>query len=112
MTPFKTALISALAVTGVLFAAGAVIAQSPELPEGPGKTIILESCSACHGVDVITAQRRSPEEWAQVVDRMVGNGASLSDAQYKAVVAYLGTSLGTTPAAGSAAAGAAPAAGH
>jgi mono/diheme cytochrome c family protein len=91
LTPFRTALISAFAVAGVLLTAGAVIAQSSELPEGPGKAIILENCTACHGVEQITAQKRSPEEWGQVVDRMVGNGAALNDEQYKTVVSYLGT---------------------
>jgi mono/diheme cytochrome c family protein len=91
MTPFRAALISTVAVASVLLTAGAVIAQSSELPEGPGKAIILENCTACHGVEQITAQKRSPEEWGQVVDRMVGNGAALNDEQYKTVVSYLGT---------------------
>lgn len=102
MTPFKVALIAAAAVTGGLLTAGAVIAQPSDLPEGPGKAIVLDSCTACHGVDLITAQRRSPDEWGQVVDRMVGNGAVLTDAQYKTVVTYLSTSL-ATPAAAAAA---------
>jgi cytochrome c5 len=92
MTPFKVALIAA-AVTGGLLTAGAVIAQPSDLPEGPGKDIVLNSCTACHGIDLILSQRRTPDEWGQVVDRMVGNGASLSDDQYKAVVTYLSTSL-------------------
>jgi cytochrome c5 len=93
MTPFKVALIAAAAVTGGLLTASAVIAQSSDLPEGPGKDIVLNSCTACHGADVIVAQRRTPDEWGQVVDRMVGNGASLSDEQYKTVVTYLQKNL-------------------
>ena len=99
MTPFKVALIAAAAVAGGLLTAGAVIAQPSDLPEGPGKDIVASSCSACHGIDLIVAQRRTPDEWGQVVDRMVGNGASLSDDQYKAVVSYLQKNLAPLPAA-------------
>lgn len=98
MTPFKVALIAAAAVTGALLTAGAVTAQATDLPDAPGKEIVQGSCTACHGADLIYGQRRSPEEWGQVVDRMVGNGASLSDAEYKTVMTYLSTNLSTAPA--------------
>jgi cytochrome c5 len=97
MTPFKVALIAAAAVTGGFLTAGAVVAQSSDLPDAPGKDIVINSCTACHGIDVMT--RRSPDEWGQVVDRMIGNGASLTDDQYKTVVAYLSTNLAPLPAA-------------
>ncbi len=113
MTSFRVALIAAAAVTGGLLATSTVIAQVTQLPEGPGKQVIENSCTACHGVDVILAQPRSADEWGQVVDRMVGNGASLSDEQYKTVVTYLGANLTpaavAAPAAGAPAAAAAPA---
>ena len=101
MNPFKVALIAAAAVTGVILTAGAVIAQPSALPDGPGKDIIESTCTACHGADLIYGQLRTPAEWGQVVDRMVGNGASLTDDQYKTVITYLSTKL-ATPAAGAA----------
>lgn len=101
MNPFKVALIAAAAVTGGILTTGAVIAQPSELPAGPGKEIIESTCTACHGADLIYGQLRSPEEWGQVVDRMVGNGASLTDDQYKTVITYLSTKL-AKPAAGAA----------
>ncbi len=97
MTPFKATLIAAAVAAGLL-TAGAVIAQPSDLPEGPGKDAVLNNCTACHGIDLIVVQPRTPDEWGQVVDRMVGNGASLSDDQYKTVLTYLQTNLGT-PAA-------------
>jgi mono/diheme cytochrome c family protein len=85
----------ALGVLGgsILFALGAS-AQSSELPDGPGKALASENCSACHGLELVTAQRRSPEEWEQVVNRMIANGDTLTEDQYNEVVAYLGTYLG------------------
>ncbi|MDO6415183.1 hypothetical protein Q4F19_12395 [Sphingomonas sp. BIUV-7] len=102
MQSFRT-LIAAVAVFGAL-AASAVIAEGVDLPEAPGKAQVKESCAGCHGVDVIVAQRRSPDEWSQVVSRMVGNGASLTDDQYKAVVAYLSKNLARPESAPTAAA--------
>ena len=99
-----------LGIVGVgaaLFPLRAVDAQSTELPEGPGRAVLLENCTACHGAEQITAQRRSSDEWEQVVNRMIGNGASLTDDQYKEVVAYLGTYLGKAAASGAAPASAA-----
>ena len=79
----------------VLFAAGGVSAQSADLPEGPGKAFATENCSGCHGLELVTAQRRSSEEWEQVVNRMIANGDTLTEEQYKELVDYLGTHLGT-----------------
>ena len=93
----RTVLISAAAILGGLIATE-VAAGDVDLPDAPGKQQVIESCTQCHGVDVI-AQRRSPDEWLQVVSLMVGNGASLTDDQYKTVVSYLSTNLALSPAA-------------
>lgn len=100
---------------GTFVALSPANAQSADLPEGPGKALVQESCTTCHGADLVTAQRRSPDEWTEVVNRMVGNGAELTEEQNKAVLAYLGTYLGKgsgTAAAASPAADASHAGAH
>lgn len=87
------ALTLVLAGVGIVGALSAASAQST-LPDGPGKEVVEQNCTACHGLEVITAQRRTPDGWAEIVNTMVGNGASLTDDQYKQVVAYLQTHLG------------------
>ena len=82
----------------LFFASGGARAQSTELPEGPGKAIVQQSCTTCHGSELITAQRRSADGWDEVVNRMLANGATLTDDEHKAVVAYLATHVGTVPA--------------
>jgi mono/diheme cytochrome c family protein len=89
----------ALLSASSLFTLGGANAQSADLPDGPGKAAVLENCSACHALELITSKRRSSDEWAQIVNRMISNGAPMSEDQYKEVVAYLGTHLGTAPAA-------------
>ena len=80
---------------------GAVIAltvatgtHAQELPEGQGKALVQSACTQCHGIDVIVRQPRSREDWMDVVSRMVGNGAQLSDEDYNQVIQYLAMYLG------------------
>ena len=64
-------------------------AQAQGFPEGPGKAVLQTACLQCHGADVLTSQLRSREGWTEVVSRMVGSGAQLSDDQYQLVIEYL-----------------------
>ena len=71
----------------------AVLANGVEvLPEASGKRQVVAVCTQCHGIDLL-AQRRSPDEWSQVVSQMVGNGAKMTDEQFETIVAYLSTNM-------------------
>ena len=97
--------VAALPVRGAL-------AQDEGPVEAPGKAELVGACTGCHGTDQIIAQHRAPEEWADVVTRMEGFGASVSAAQKTQILAYLDTNYGkgdAAPAAPPAAAPAAPA---
>jgi len=69
-------------------------ALAQELPDGTGKALVQSACTQCHGIDVIVRQPRTRDEWTDVVSRMVGNGAQLSDEDYNQVIQYLATYLG------------------
>ena len=84
-------LVAVATIGGLTARAG--VAQNPELPEAPGKAQTLTACTQCHGVDVLLAQKRTHDEWLEVVSRMVGNGASLTDQEYETVVSYLSKNL-------------------
>jgi mono/diheme cytochrome c family protein len=70
-------------------------AQATELPDAPGRQQVIEACSQCHSIDLL-AQRRSADDWSQVLSQMVGHGAQMTDAQFEAILAYLSTNM--TPA--------------
>lgn len=89
---FRAILVSIFAVSGAM-AGATVISQGLSLPEAAGKQQIVDSCTRCHGVDVIVAQPRSSDEWAEVVSVMIGHGAALTDAEYDSVVSYLSSNL-------------------
>ena len=91
--------LQAILIAGALSASalvplGIASAQSSGLPEGPGKVFAQQNCSGCHSIDLVTAQRRTPDEWEEILNRMIANGDSLSDEQYDEVLGYLGTYLG------------------
>jgi mono/diheme cytochrome c family protein len=75
-------------------AASAAGAQVPDLPDGPGKALVLSHCVDCHGVDQIAAKRQDEAAWRGTVGRMVGYGAALTPAESEAVVKYLAASFG------------------
>jgi mono/diheme cytochrome c family protein len=89
---YRFALVSAAAIFALAtLTEGA--AEEQKLPEAPGKALVTESCMQCHGVDVILARRRTPDEWSQTVSQMIGYGASLTDDQFQGVIAYLSNNL-------------------
>jgi competence protein ComEA len=71
-------------------------ADSESLPDAPGKSVIIRACLPCHNVKVTTAKRGtgSAEEWTQVVDKMISQGAELSDDDIDLTIKYLTTYYG------------------
>ena len=59
------------------------------LPDGPGKKIVLNTCTQCHDLKRIRLGRRSPEEWEETLFSMLNEGAQLSDDEFATVHAYL-----------------------
>ncbi|MDP3427944.1 MAG: hypothetical protein Q8S17_11290 [Humidesulfovibrio sp.] len=55
--------------------------------------LTAQRCSACHSTARICDRlgSRSPAVWQQTVQRMVSNGAVLSEAEARTVAEYLGT---------------------
>ena len=49
--------------------------------------------SGCHGLDVVTTQRMTEEEWTGVVRNMVARGATASEADVQAIIEYLAKTL-------------------
>lgn len=70
------------------------LAQNDKLPDGPGKAQLIKACTRCHTQDLVTAQRRTPEEWSEVMTRMVELGTAISDDEQTAILAYLNAHYG------------------
>lgn len=76
-------------------------AQAPSdgLPDDPAKAVVLNTCTACHEIGVITVKPRPPEEWDKLIGQMIDRGASLTPDEKTQVRGYLVKYLGTPSAA-------------
>jgi len=71
-----------------------------DLPEGKGKSIVGTVCQQCHGLEAITSSHRTLEEWKDVVNEMVSNGAPLQDDEIDTVAQYLAKNFRPANASG------------
>ena len=85
-----------IAAAGLLFALPAV-AQS-ELPDGPGKEVVVKVCGNCHDYSVFTQDHNTRDRWDAIVQDMVSRGAEGTDAELDQVVSYLTAHFGPPPA--------------
>jgi cytochrome c5 len=68
--------------------------QHGPVPDGPGREILLNTCTLCHDLKRIRLGRRSTEEWEETLISMLNEGAPLSDESFVRVHAYLSRNFG------------------
>ena len=61
------------------------------LPDGKGKAEFVHNCTACHGADMVTAVKKTPENWRKSVDEMAARGTDGTKEDLDNVVLYLDT---------------------
>jgi glucose dehydrogenase len=77
-------------LAGVLSLGGfSQVAAQAVPPEGPGRDETVRACSQCHAFGMATAKRYSPDEWRQVIRRMVGLGAPIAGQELPVIENYL-----------------------
>ena len=65
------------------------------LPPGGARALVDKTCGAgCHDIEVVTSQRMNAADWNAVVQNMVARGAQASEGDVRAIVDYLGKTLG------------------
>ena len=64
------------------------------VPDGPGKQILLNTCTMCHNLQRIKNGRRSAEEWEETLLAMLNEGAPVSDEEFPVIHAYLSKNYG------------------
>jgi cytochrome c5 len=72
----------------------ASVRADEELPDGPGKDIVLKVCTPCHGTAEFTAKKNTRMEWDEEIDKMAARGAKASDDEFDAIVTYLAKYFG------------------
>jgi len=88
------------------FAAGACVALmliagngSSVFPAAPERDLVARACTACHAPELVVAKRHTPEEWDDIIAKMVDRGAQANDAEQQQILAYLVRFFGPTNAA-------------
>ena len=79
---------------GFIFVGAATLKAQGPMPDGPGKEVIQEACTVCHELSMITETRRSPVDWGNTVDDMIGRGAPLMEGERALVLQYLAKNFG------------------
>ncbi|HLJ48117.1 MAG TPA: helix-hairpin-helix domain-containing protein [Bryobacteraceae bacterium] len=68
--------------------------QAQDLPDAPGKAVVVKLCSGCHGLATVIGLRRTKTGWEKTVDDMAQRGAKGTDEEFDTAVAYLSRYLG------------------
>lgn len=79
--------------------------QDVQLPDGDGKKVLTNSCTACHGLDGVVRLHMDKGGWEGLVSSMISNGAQVDTKDYPVLIDYLVKNFGPEkPAGGDAAA--------
>jgi competence protein ComEA len=63
--------------------------DKPQLPDAPGKEVVMKVCNACHGAEIVLGHPHSEDGWNEIIADMVQRGAQGSDEELDEVVRYL-----------------------
>ena len=66
-------------------------APGDELPDGPGKKVLLRACTTCHDLDEVTKFKGyyTRAQWKDIVVTMEEYGATLDEGEVEALSDYL-----------------------
>lgn len=67
--------------------AGSVMAQ--QLPNAPGKDVVVKLCSGCHESTIVMTADLSENGWPGEIQKMIGLGAQGTNDEFKEVLDYL-----------------------
>ncbi len=54
-----------------------------------GKTLLETRCTVCHSLDRVQSKSGSADDWKSTVDKMIQNGAKISEEEAIVLVKYL-----------------------
>jgi cytochrome c5 len=93
MAVVQSAAVKRAVVIVSLFALASTLLPAQALPDGPGKDEFQKICSSCHGLDLSTDQKKTRDDWAATVDKMIGYGMDATKKEIAAVIDYLATNF-------------------
>jgi len=75
-----------LAAAGLLLP---VCACAEAFPEAPERALVVRACAACHAPELVVAKHHTPEEWDDIIAKMVDRGAVANEDEQQQILNYL-----------------------
>jgi hypothetical protein len=72
---------------------------SSVFPAAPERDLVVRTCTACHAPELVIAKPHTPEEWDDIIAKMVDRGAQANDTEQQQILAYLVRFFGPSHAA-------------
>jgi mono/diheme cytochrome c family protein len=95
---FKIAAMAAMISFGATIAAVAATPEAPADAQDAAEELFVSRCSMCHEPATATTESHTDTEWREIVERMIMNGAPVTDPEKETIVAYLAKNHGpSTP---------------
>lgn len=83
------AFVPRFALGALAFMLGVGTAAGDTAEDGAAKALIAERCIMCHDMSVITSRHASTEEWHEIINRMIMNGAQVTESEAEEIARYL-----------------------
>ena len=94
MFRFKGTCSALLFGVALLASAGWAAGEPEQQKSDPGRKLVLDICTTCHEIDLITGQQLSREQWSTVIKGMISEGAVVTDEEFNLIVDYLAKNFG------------------
>ncbi len=85
-------------IAGTASAAERAATGSSVFPAAPERDLVARACTACHAPELVIAKRHTPEEWDDIIAKMVDRGAQANEAEQLQILTYLVRFFGPTNA--------------
>ena len=59
------------------------------LPAAPERELLVRVCTSCHAPELVVSKRHTPDEWDDIIAKMVDHGAQATDEEQQRILTYL-----------------------
>ena len=58
-------------------------------PAAPERELLVRVCTSCHAPELVVSKNHTPEEWDDIIAKMVDHGAQATDEEQQRILTYL-----------------------
>ena len=63
-------------------------------PAAAERNLVVRTCAACHAPEIVVAKRHTPDEWDEIIAKMVDRGAVATEDEQQQILSYLARFFG------------------